>query len=116
MSNQHEPAPDELRDAYINDADAANSDETDPVDKKLISALEARGFSAEDTGGGCQWMRKPLSDGLSLVVTDGEAGLPETVARLYLMTERHGDMLAQSDLMTTDQMTDHIAEALEVTP
>jgi hypothetical protein len=71
------------------------------------------GFEIEDTGGGCQWLRRPLGDGLSLVITDGEAGLPDSMAQLFVMTERHSDPVAQSELMTTDQMADHVAWALE---
>lgn len=70
-----------------------------PPRSDAIKQFERIGFVVEDTGGGCQWLRKPLSNGLSLVVTDGEAHLPELTAVIYLMRDEGdegGDAIAQS--------------------
>lgn len=74
-----------------------------------LAVFNDQGFNIEDTGGGCQWLRKPIGLGLSLVLTDGEGGLPDETAQLFLMTERHGDPVAKSELMTVYQML-HVIE------
>jgi hypothetical protein len=55
---------------------------------KAFNDLE---FDVEDTGGGCQWLRREIggTGGLSLVVTDGEAQLPGDEAQLFVMTDKH---------------------------
>jgi hypothetical protein len=78
----------------------------------IVQLVEDYGFVVEDTGGGCQWLRRDLCDGLHMVVTDGEAGLPELTARLYIVKETNGEPIAQSDLMTLHEMIDHVAIAL----
>jgi hypothetical protein len=83
------------------------------INVRFGELTERYGFNVEETGGGCQWLRRPLSDGLSLVITDGEAGLPELTAQLFLMSERHSDPVAMSELMTLNEMQDHIAWALD---
>lgn len=45
--------------------------------KNQQSEFERRGFAIEETGGGCKCLRKQLTDGFSLVITDGEAALPD---------------------------------------
>ena len=78
-----------------------------------LAEFEKYGFNVEDTGGGCQWLRKPIGNGLSLCITDGEAGLPDLTAQLFLMSDSHGDPVAQTELMTTYQMFDHIAHSID---
>ena len=75
--------------------------------------FEKYGFNVEDTGGGCQWLRKPIGNGLSLCITDGEAGLPDLTAQLFLMSDSNSDPVAQTELMTTYQMLDHIAHSID---
>jgi hypothetical protein len=78
----------------------------------IVKLVDEYGFVVEDTGGGCQWLRRDLCDGLHMVVTDGEAGLPELTARLYIVKETNGEPVAQSELMTLHEMIDHVAIAL----
>jgi len=78
-----------------------------------LAEFEKYGFNVEDTGGGCQWLRKPIGNGLSLCITDGEAGLPDLTAQLFLMSDSNGDPVAQTELMTTHQMFDHIAHSID---
>jgi hypothetical protein len=64
----------------------------------MNTKLQAMGFSEEETGGGCAWLRKPIGNGLALCITDGEAGLPETdkdSCSLYLMSDEHGEPLME---------------------
>lgn len=80
----------------------------------VVELVELYGFRVEETGGGCMWLRRDLVDGLHMVITDGEAGLPELTARLYIVSERTGgEPVAQSDLMTLHEMLDHVAHALD---
>jgi hypothetical protein len=81
-----------------------------------LAQFEDLGFIVENTGGGCQWLRRPLGNGLSLCITDGEAGLPDMTAQLYLMSDRHSDPVMISELMTLSQMLDKLAQDLEVQP
>jgi hypothetical protein len=71
-----------------------------------LKQLEAMGFHVEETGGGCQWLRKQLNENISLVITDGEAGLPDLTAQLYVIVGEHSDYLATSGEMSTVQLID----------
>lgn len=75
---------------------------------ELVKTFSDLGFHAEDTGGGCQWLRKDIGCGLSLVVTDGEAGLPDHEAQLFVMTDKHSDPLAHGKLTPTQQLIDDL--------
>lgn len=49
---------------------------------KFIERAIKSGFAIEDTGGGCQWLRKDR-----IVITDGEASLPRAnePCRMYTL-------------------------------
>src|SRR5882672_7625385 len=67
--------------------------------------FEKLGFKIEETGGGCQWLRLQINEKLSLVITDGEAGLPsEQCAQLFVMCGNHSDAIAQGEAMTASAL------------
>lgn len=73
-----------------------------------LKAFNDLGFDVEDTGGGCQWLRRTFGNGLSLVVTDGEAGLPDDEAQLFVMTDKHSDPIAKSPIQQTQELIDDL--------
>lgn len=85
---------------------------------RTIKDFEAYGFKVEGTGGGCEWLRKPLGDGLAICITDTEAGLPEPdcVAQLFLMSDKMSEPLASSEVMNFEQMFTHVAMNLPWPP
>lgn len=73
---------------------------------EIVAEFERLGFAVEDTGGGCQWMRKQLNENVSLVITDGEGGLPELTAQLYVLVGEHSETIAKSELQSARVLAD----------
>jgi hypothetical protein len=71
-----------------------------------LREFEQLGFVIEDTGGGCQWLRKQINENISFVITDGEAGLPDLTAQLFVIVGEHSDPLAQGEIMSAQQLAD----------
>lgn len=75
---------------------------------EIVPQFEALGFNVEDTGGGCQWLRLQLTENVSLVITDGEASLPDLTAQLFVICGEHSDPLAHGCLMSSTKLLDLI--------
>jgi hypothetical protein len=71
-----------------------------------VERFESLGFILEATGGGCEWLRLQLNENVSMVVTDGEAGLPNLTAQLFVMVGEHSEVVAKGELMSTEQLVD----------
>jgi hypothetical protein len=76
---------------------------------KAVEQLKKLGFNVEDTGGGCQWLRKSVGNNLSICITNGQAELPDNESFMFLAhAESSSNPIMETSLMKTSELIDRL--------